>query len=54
LNCITESSDGKYYDANSAEQFIDSVQESVNTAITGRVIQKGNLSPAQESEILGK
>ncbi len=58
LNCITESSGGKYYDANSAEEFIDSVQESVNTAITGRVIQKGNLSPAQSwyhpSEILGK
>jgi Ca-activated chloride channel homolog len=54
LNCITESSGGKYYDANSAEQFIDSVQESVNTAITGRVIQNGNLTPAQSSEILGK
>ncbi len=40
LNCITENSGGKYYDANSAEQFIDSVQESVNTAIVGRVIPK--------------
>ncbi len=54
LNCITENSGGKYYDVNSAEQFIESVQESVNTAITGRVIHGGNLTPAQSSEILGK
>ena len=40
LNCITESSGGKYYDANSAEEFIYSVQESVNTAISGHVIPK--------------
>jgi Mg-chelatase subunit ChlD len=40
LNCITEASGGKYYDANSSEQFIGSVTESVNTAISGRVLPK--------------
>lgn len=42
LNCITENSNGKYYDANSAEELIKSVQESVNTAITGRVLPRAN------------
>ena len=38
LNCITERSGGKYSDANSANDLIDSVSASVNKAIHGRVI----------------
>jgi Mg-chelatase subunit ChlD len=49
LNCITESSGGKYYDANSSEQFIGGVTESVNTAISGRVLPK--IETHQESTI---
>ncbi len=40
LNCITETSGGKYYDANTAAQLIESISASVNKAISGRVIIK--------------
>jgi Ca-activated chloride channel family protein len=40
LNCITETSGGKYYDANTAAQLIESISASVNKAISGRVIMK--------------
>lgn len=40
LNCITERSGGKYYDANTAAQLIESISASVNKAISGRVIIK--------------
>jgi len=40
LNCITEQSGGKYYDANTAAQLIESISASVNKAISGRVIIK--------------
>jgi Mg-chelatase subunit ChlD len=38
LHCIAEESGGKYYDANTAAQMIDSVSTSVNKAISGQVI----------------
>ncbi len=40
LNCITQTSGGKYYDANTAAQLIESISASVNKAISGRVIMK--------------
>jgi len=45
LNCITENSGGKYYDAGSAGQLIDSVSESVNKAISGRVLPRAGSPP---------
>jgi hypothetical protein len=38
LNCITQQSGGKYSDADSASDLIDSVSASVNKAIHGRII----------------
>lgn len=57
LNCIATVSNGKYYDANTAAELIDSVAKSVNTAIQGRVITKikdsaGTTEVAPETEIL--
>jgi len=49
LNCVAESSGGKYYDANTAAQLIDSVSKSVNTAISGRVLIKDS-QPAKNIE----
>lgn len=40
LNCITENSGGKYYDANTAAELIESISNSVNKAISGRVMPK--------------
>jgi hypothetical protein len=40
LNCITEQSGGKYYDAKTAAELIESISASVNKAISGRVIIK--------------
>lgn len=40
LNCISETSGGKYYDAKTAAQLVDSISASVNKAISGRVIIK--------------
>lgn len=41
LNCIAEASGGKYYDANTAAELIESVSRSVSKAISGRVLTKG-------------
>jgi Ca-activated chloride channel family protein len=40
LHCVAESSGGKYYDANSVDDLIDSVSRSVDKAISGKVIIK--------------
>jgi Mg-chelatase subunit ChlD len=40
LNCIAEASGGKYYDADTAAQLVDSVSRSVDTAISGRVLPR--------------
>jgi Mg-chelatase subunit ChlD len=40
LNCISENSGGKYYDAKTAADLIDSVSASVSKAIEGRVIMR--------------
>lgn len=44
LNCISEGSGGKYYDANTAAELIESISNSVNKAISGRVIAKPGMS----------
>jgi hypothetical protein len=49
LNCVADSSGGKYYDANTAAQLIESVSKSVNTAISGRVLPKPG-TPATNTE----
>ena len=54
LNCITEASGGKYYDVDSAGQFIDSVTESVNKAISGRVLPRPGMPASKNAEILGE
>lgn len=41
LNCIAEVSGGKYYDANTAAELIESVSRSVSKAISGRVLTRG-------------
>ncbi len=41
LNCVAEASGGKYYDANTASELIDSVSRSVDKAISGRVVPRG-------------
>ncbi len=38
LNCIAQKSGGKYYDANSSGELIDSITNSVKQAISGKVI----------------
>lgn len=40
LNCIAEKSGGKYYDANTAAELVDSIGRMVSSAISGRVITK--------------
>lgn len=40
LNCIAASSGGKYYDANTAAELVDSVTKSVKQAISGKVITR--------------
>ena len=49
LDCIAQSSGGKYYDANNAQELVDSVSRSVDTAISGRVITKLK-QPASNTE----
>ena len=39
LNCISESSGGKYYDANSSQELVDTVSKSVNKAIEGKILK---------------
>jgi Mg-chelatase subunit ChlD len=46
LNCIAEKSGGKYYDANTAADLIESVSQSVSKAIEGRIIVKPSKSGA--------
>lgn len=60
LDCIATSSGGKYYDANTAADLIDSVSHSVSQAISGEVIiggseenkMKNTLTPAELIPIL--
>ena len=40
LDCIAETSDGKFYDVHSAGELIRSVSQSVDKALSGRVIMK--------------
>ena len=40
MNCITETSGGKFYDANTSGELIDSITHSVNKALEGRVLTK--------------
>jgi Ca-activated chloride channel family protein len=42
LKCVAETSGGKYYDADTAAKLIESVSQSVNQAISGRVLPKGD------------
>jgi hypothetical protein len=49
LNCIAESSGGKYYDANTAAELVESVSRSVNMAISGRVLVRPS-TPATNTE----
>jgi hypothetical protein len=44
LHCIAEKSGGKYYDANTSAEMIESLSNSVNQAITGRVLTKPGMS----------
>ncbi len=53
LNCITQNSGGKYYDASTAGQLIDSVSESVNKAISGRVLPKAGAPTLKNYQIEG-
>ena len=50
LHCLAETSGGKYFDANSAGDLIQSVAHSVDKAISGKVIMKPKVPvPAEES-----
>ncbi len=42
LNCIASASGGKYYDASTAAELIDSISHSITTAISGHVITKAS------------
>ncbi len=58
LNCIATASGGKYYDANNAEELIDSVSRSVDTALSGRIITRlkqpaSNTETPLDKQILG-
>jgi von Willebrand factor type A domain len=51
LNCIAEKSGGKYYDANTAGELIESIAHSVDKAISGRVLPRpGNNVTNPESQ----
>ncbi|MDR3616950.1 MAG: VWA domain-containing protein [Candidatus Obscuribacterales bacterium] len=49
LNCIANATGGKYYDANTSGDLIDSVSQSVDKAISGRVIVKPGV-PVKNTE----
>jgi Ca-activated chloride channel family protein len=49
LNCVANATGGKYYDANSSGELIDSVSHSVDKAISGRVIVKPGV-PVKNAE----
>jgi hypothetical protein len=51
LDCIAESSGGKFYDANTAGDLIKSVSTSVDRAISGRVIMHPKIK-AVNTEVL--
>ncbi len=51
LNCIAEKSGGKFYDANTAAELVDSINYSVKQAISGKVITRLK-NPAINNEIL--
>lgn len=40
LNCIAQKSGGKYYDANTSAELVDSITNSVKSAISGKVLTK--------------
>jgi len=46
LNCVAQSSGGKYFDAKTAADLIDSVSASVSKAIEGRVIVRPSMDPS--------
>src|SRR5262249_41451593 len=48
LNCITETANGKYFGANSAAELIDGVSKSFEKAISGRVLPKSQVPPADK------
>jgi hypothetical protein len=51
LNCIAERSGGKYFDANTAGELIESIAHSVDKAISGRVVPKaGNTIKNPETQ----
>jgi hypothetical protein len=49
LNCIAEKSGGKYYDANTAAELVDSIGRMVSSAISGRVMTRTK-QPAAKTE----
>lgn len=49
LNCVAETSGGKYFDAKTAADLIDSVSASVQKAIEGRVIMRPSFGPGGDS-----
>jgi Ca-activated chloride channel family protein len=49
LNCVAESSGGKYFDAKTAADLIDSVSASVSKAIEGRVIVRPSVDSSKSS-----
>jgi Ca-activated chloride channel family protein len=51
LDCIAKTSGGKYYDANTAGELIESVSRSVDAAIQGRVLPKSSV-PAKNVETI--
>jgi len=51
LNCISEGTGGKYYDANTSSELIDGISKSVNTALSGRIILKPG-TPVKNIETL--
>ena len=48
LNCLAQSSGGKYYDASNSDDLIQSVAHSVKRAISGKVIIKPKDAPEQQ------
>jgi len=44
LHCVAEISGGKYFDANTAAELVDSVSKSVGSAISGKVLPRAGAS----------
>lgn len=51
LNCIAQKSGGKYYDANTSAELINSITDSVKQAISGKVLTKLS-TPTQDEKPL--